>query len=309
LCYILFSGKTYSTEHHFFNPIGLRNHLANPKDSASASDSTDDDVKKRSYAIGLEGANDKTNYGLRDPTQKLPYLEPSFTYSAKSGFYIEAGDQYLLLKKGGGFDVFNLNPGWNIDLSGNTTLNFSGQYYHFRDGKNKSVQLIESSLAEDLASYIEEDIGNLTGKFTAAYNFYTQVPNQPKTPGDIIFTPDANYDFIIHFGEKSKLTFTPEAYLDFGTRNFYTNYLNAKANDSAANGENVKKKSYAGNSNSSFGFLDYDFELSITYKLGKFELEPQLIYCRSLYTPEPKQPNKPSYIGSITLTYTITSKK
>jgi hypothetical protein len=265
------------------------------------------EVKHRKYEIGLEGANDQTNHGLSN-SKKLPYLEPSFTYTAKSGFYIEASSQFLLIKPDGGFDVFGLNPGWDISFNPNTTLNFNYQYYAF---KSKTPNLVTSSLGNDLETYIDQYIGDLEGKFTADYDIYKKPKNnkQAKTPNDFIFTPDAQYDFEWDFGKNNSFDVIPEANFAFGTRNFYTQYSINKAADSTAEGLKVKKQTYSSNTNNSFGTLDYELILSLELTLGKFSIEPAFTYCYPLYNPTTSAHNPATFLGSIQLTYTIKSKK
>jgi len=276
------------------------------KDTAKKDSTNDDDIKHRRYEIGLNGASDQGNHGLHNKNTKLPYLEPNFTYYAKSGFYIETSDQFLLVKKEGGFDVFGLNPGWDFDPGENTTVNLNYQYYGF---KKKTPNEVSSSLGNDIESYIEHYIGNLEGKFTADYNIYTQQnKNQAKTPNDIIFTPDIQYDFEIDFGKKSSIDIIPEANIAFGTRNFYTQYLDNAASDSSSNNLNPKKASYSANSNASFGTVDYEFLLSIEYTIGKFCIEPSFAYSHPLYNSS-SVPSTPLIYGSISLTYTLKSKK
>ncbi len=298
-----------ASAHNPLKPFGLCNSITHSPDSTTSADSNAD-IKTREFAIGLEACNDQEHLGLRDPNQRLPYLEPSFTYTAKSGFYIGVTDQFLLMKKGGGFDVFGWNPGWNIDLTDNTTLNVNWQGYVFR---RKSVNLIGSSEASGLSTYIEQDMGNLTGKFTAAYDIYKKPTNSkiPKTPNDFEFTPDLSYNFEYKWGAKTKQSFAviPEASLDFGTANFITNYENLKASDSASNLLNPKKTSYAANTNSKFEILDYSLILSLDYNVGKFEIEPQFTYCIPAFKSIANQPSPNTAIVSVTFTYNIRSKK
>jgi hypothetical protein len=307
--FLFFSGRVYSSGHDNLKSFGLRNNLL-PKDSTSKSTDTssdDDDIKYRKFAFGLEASSDQSHYGLHDNTAKIPYLEPSFTYTAKSGFYIELSDQYVLIKKNGGFDAFGINPGWDIDLSENTTLNFNYQHYTF---SGHSSQLIRSSLSNALEGYITHDIGNLEGKLTIDYDIYKKdsSKSQKSTPNDFIFTPDLSYDFEWDIGTRSSLTVSPEASLDLGTKNFYTQYLNSKANDSLSKGYKIKKKDYSSTTNSSFGALDYNLILTIEYKVGRFKFEPAFTYSYPLYNPS-NLPNPPSAYGSITVMYTIKSKK
>jgi hypothetical protein len=283
------------------------------KDTSKVSSDTslddEDDVKHRKYEIGLEGANDQPNHGIRNKAGALPYLEPSFTYRAKSGFNIEVDDQFLLVKKNGGFDVFTLNPGWDFDLSDNTTINGN---LTFNSYKKKTPNTLKSGLEWVPEAYIDQYIiGELEGKFTIDYDIYRRVSDTiPKTPNDIIFTPDLLYTFSWDFGKlkKCSVSVIPEASFEFGTRNFYTNYVNNTITDSTTN--NIKKRSkyVSATSNSSFGAIDYNLMLSIELKLRQFSIEPELTYTRPLYS-QPNVPSTPYAFGSITLTYTIKGKK
>jgi hypothetical protein len=263
-----------------------------------------DDVKTRSYEISLVAASDQSRYGLSNGKTKLPYLEPAFTYTAKSGFYIETSDQFLLIKPNGGFDAFGLNPGWDIDLTDNTTLNFNYQYYHF---KTSTPDAVRGSLNSDIESYIEQDVGDFVGKLTIDYDIYSVLKNEPRTPGDIIFSPSISYDFVKHFGKKSEILIIPQVDFDFGTRNFYTQYSNNLIADSTAQDSRIRRFR-TGNSNSSFGTLDYNIMLSIEYKIGRFSIELAITNSRPLYNPS-NPPNPPVTYGSTTLAYTIESKK
>ena len=279
---------------------------SNKKTNDSTSDS---DVKHRKFEFSVVGANDQTHYGLRNNNLKLPYIQPGFTYTAKSGFYIGINDQYLILKGSkGGFDVFGVNPGYDWDISDNTTIDFNFQYYHFRKG---TPNLIRGSLSSDLETYLDQYIyKDLEGRLTIDYDIYSAPKNnQPKTPNDFIFTPDLLYTFEWDFSKKNSLSFIPEASVDFGTRNFYTQYQNAVAGDSITKGYKPKKQNYASTSNSSFGLLDYNLILSIELSLGNFNFEPMITYNAPLYLPTGTTKNKPAVFGSITLSYTIKSKK
>jgi len=266
---------------------------------------SDDDVKVRIFKISVEGASDQTNHGLHNAATKLPYLEPSFTYMAKSGFFIGTSDQFLLVKKDGGFDVLGINPGWDVDITDNTSFDFNYQYYHF---KAKTPDLVRSSLNSDIESYISQDLGDFTGKLTVDYDIYSAIKGQPKTPNDFVFTPDIRYFFDKHFGKKSAIIIMPEVSLDLGTRNFYTQYENNTITDSNTNNLKVKRKLLAGNSNSSFGALDYNLILTLKYKIGKFDIKPAFTYTDPLYKT-PGTSNSPTAFGTISLDYLIESKK
>jgi len=301
-----FSGRAFSATYNNHNPIGLRNYLI-PKDTAKKADADtadDEDIKHRTFEIGLKGASDQASHGLHG-VSKLPYLEPSFTYTAKSGFYIEVSDQFVFAKKYSGFYVFGLNPGWDIDLTDNTTLGFSLQFYRVNP---KADALLQSSFNNELSTYIEQDVGDFEGKLTIAYDIYNPLPGQAKTPSDIIFTPDITYDHEFDFKHKQSLHIEPEVNFEFGTRNIYTQYQNALVNDSSLNGQKIKGKGFAGGSNASFGTLDFNLMLTIEYKIGKFKIEPAITYAYPLYKPSGLS-NSPSFYGSITLGYKIRGKK
>lgn len=291
------------------SPFHVKKSGALLPDTTHTSDTTkaDSAVKKRTYSFGLEGANDQSHLGLRN-TKPMPYLEPSFTYTAKKGFYIEVSDQYLLIKQHGGFDIFGLNPGWDIDFSDNTTLNFNFQYYH---SKKSTPNYVRAGLSSVLETYFDQYIiGELEGRLTIDYDMYKTYKNQTKTPNDIIFTPDLQYTFEWDFGKKSSISVIPEANIDLGTKNIYTIARKASQNDSVNNLKTLKKN-YSVSNNSSFGALDYNLILSVEYTVGKFSIEPMVTYTTPLYnsTNLALTKSSPFFLGSITLTYDIESKK
>jgi hypothetical protein len=273
-----------------------------PKDSVKQDSSTDDDLN-RQFAFGVEYASDQAHYGLHNNI-KIPYVEPNFTYTAPKGFYMTISDQYVLPQKIVGFDAFCLNPGWDIDFGDNTTLNFNYTRYIFNPN---SSNLVKSTLGNSLETYIEQWIGNLRGKFTIDYDIYRQNGKRTNSPNDFAFTPDLYYKFKWKLGEKSSIKIKPEASIDLGTRNFYTQYLSAKAADSTAKGLKPKTAPVKSDANSSFGTLDYNLMLNIDLAIGKFDFEPGFTYTDPLYKPS-NIPNPPTGYFTFSITYTISTK-
>jgi hypothetical protein len=270
--------------------------LKKPADTASSDDDDDDGTDTlRSYAIGIEYGSDQSYHGVHSNV-KLPYIEPNFTYTSLKGFYAVASVQDILLKKGGGFDALDLNPGWNIDLADNSTLNFSYSHYLFREG---TPVTIESDLSNVLETYIDQWIGETEGKFSVDYDFYKKT-SKVKTPGDIVLTPDIQHDFKIKPSKKSALSFVPEGSIDFGTRNAYTHY-EVNNNDTVLTKKGQPKQFP---SNASFGTLDYTLVLTINYKIGHFEVEPAINMVAPLYIPTGIS-SKPIGYLTLALTYTI----
>jgi hypothetical protein len=268
-----------------------------------ADDSADADV--RSYAIGITFGSDQSFHGIQSST-KTPYMEPNFTYTAPSGFYVLMSVQDILAKDSGGFDALDINPGWDITLGDNTTLNFNVSHYIFRA---KTPLTIKSDLSDEVATYIDQSIGNTDGKFTIAYDYYKKASVE-KTPGDIVFTPDLSHTFEIDFSKKSSLSIIPEGDIDFGTRNAYSHYQSDKGDTVEyvlnKKGQEVKERKTP--NNSSFGTLDYTLTLTLDYKIGCFEIEPALNYNKSLYQVA-GVPTTPLKYGTVAFIYTIEKKK
>lgn len=272
------------------------------KNDSLQSDSDDD--MDRLFAFGLEYASDQASKGLHNNI-KIPYLEPNFTYTAPKGFYIEASDQYVLPKKISGFDAFCLNPGWDVDITDDADWNINYTHYWF---SANTVNLIKSSLSNDLETYISQWIGNLKGKFTVDYSIY----KGNNSPNDFTFTPDLLYKFKWKLGKNAKLKVKPEASIDIGTRNYYTQYLVAEASaaekDSAAKGLKPKgAKKINPDENSSFGTLDYNLILTIDLSVGKWDFEPSFNYTDPLYKPS-NIPNPPTGYFMFSVVYTIATK-
>ncbi len=287
------------------------NHISNPdvsKFSINPVSPKEDTLKKtdakdtadadsiRSYAFGVNYGSDQQYHGVHSDL-KLPYIQPNFTYTAPKGFYCELLDQYII---GGGskYNAFAVDPGWNIDLADNTTLNFNWE--HFFLGSHPPQILASVDISNTIETYIEQWIGETEGKLSVDYDIYKRT-SKVKTPNDIIISPEVLHDFKITLGKKSSLTLEPEGSIDFGTRNSYTH---AQAN--ANNNEQSPKKDTLKN-NSSFGTLDYLLAFSVDYKVGNFECEPGINYDVPLYAV-PNVPSKPIAYVTIALTYTIDHK-
>ena len=292
-------------------PFQIMPDTAKKASDTTKTDSTaDEDVKHRKFQIGLEFANDQSNHGLKN-SSPLPYMEPSFTYTSKSGFYIEVEDQFLFVGKSvsksrGGFDVFTANPGWDFDLSDNTSLDLNITYNYY---KKKTPDLLKSGLFLVPEVYLDQYIiGELEGRVTIDYDMYKVTnPKQPKTPNDFVITPDLQYSFEWDFGKhkKNSFSFIPEVSVDFGTKNFITVYQDNVISDTATN----SKTNYNTSSSNSFGALDCNVIVTLELKLGKFKIEPILNYVIPLYNENNIVSSKPYGYGSLSLTYTLKSKK
>ena len=126
---------------------------ADSKDTADEDDGPDAD-SVRSYAFGLNYGSDQQYHGVHS-NLKLPYLQPNFTYTAPKGFYCELLDQYII---GGGskYNAFAVDPGWNIDLADNTTLNFN--WSHFFLGNHPPQILASVDISNTIETYIEQNL-------------------------------------------------------------------------------------------------------------------------------------------------------
>lgn len=272
-------------------------------------DSTDDD-DVRSYAMGLTYQSNQAYHGIHAP-KKIPSIEPNFTYTAPSGFYTEVFDQYII---GGGakYNVFAADPGWNIDLADNTTLNFNWSHYFL--GAHPPELLATSDVSNAVETYIEQWVGETKGKFSIDYDIYKRTA-KVKTPNDWVFAPHLEHDFNIKLGKKSSLSINPEASFDFGTRNASSHYaansgadtLLSSAEKKLARVEQKELQTEEENqetSNTSFGTLDYTLILSFDFKIGHFEVEPALNDNITLYNTTGAS-NKPLGYLTLALLYTI----
>jgi hypothetical protein len=286
---------------------------ASTADSAKkASDDSTGDDNVRSYAIGLNYGSDQSYHGVHSNT-KLPYLEPNFTYTAPSGFYTELLDQDYLLGKGERYNAFGITPGWDIDLTDNTSLNFN--LTHYFTSAHPPPSVISSDISNSIETYISQDMGEKEGKLTIDYDYYKKTA-KIKTPNDWVITPDVKHTFEIDLSKKSSLSFIPEGSVDFGTRNLYSHFSANSGSDTTLTNEEISKLTrqqkkqledeleQQATNNSSFGTLDYNLILSINFKVGHFEFEPALNYTSPLYKPV-GQPNTPLGYITINLTYTI----
>ncbi|MGP8217595.1 MAG: hypothetical protein ACLQQ4_18650 [Bacteroidia bacterium] len=296
----------FSNSHAAMLPADFnRNSIIMPNDSAAEDSSDSDDDLNRLFAIGAEYASDQASKGLHNNI-KIPYIEPNFTYTAPKGFYTELSAQCVLPErkvipeKDAGFDDYCLNPGWDIDLTENTDWNIDYTHYFFSPN---TANLVKSSLSNDLETYVSQWIGNLKGKFTVDYTIY----KGKNSPNDFTFTPDLLYKLKWKLSEKTALKVKPEASIDIGTRNYYTQYLVAEENDSTKKGLKPKNKNISSTENSSFGALDYNLVLTVDLAVGKWDFEPAFNYTDPLYKPS-NVPNPPLGYFTFSVAYTISTK-
>ena len=298
---LLIAVKGFAVNHPV-KPIGNKaplvslSPLADSVKKASDDDTADDEEDNvRTYAFGLEFGSDQTSHGLHSG-KKLPYISPSFTYSAPKGFYISISDQFILSKDSGGFDAFALNPGWNIDIADNTTLNFNLTHYWFKANTPLSIK---ADLSDVVETYIDHWFGETEARFTIDGNYYKK-SDSINASGDIILTPDIAHTFEFDISKKSSLSLIPEGSMDFGTTNEYSRYL-SKSKDTAYIQSYKRARR---NNKSSFAVLDLNLIFTVNYKVGNFEFQPAFNFNVPIYKV-PGIPDKPLAYGTINLIYTI----
>jgi hypothetical protein len=275
-------------------PVSLtKDTIKKVADTASSDNDDDDDGTDtmRSYAIGLDGGNDQSSHGIHSGS-RTPYVEPNFTYTAPKGFYTIVQDCYYLMGKGKGYNIFGIDPGWNIDLYDDATLN--ANWTHNFLGSAAARKLPSQDISNIPETYFSQNFGETECRFTIDYDMYSNT-SRVKTPNDWIFTPDLNHTFKIRIGEKKFIELIPEASYDCGTRNAATHFA-------VNNGDTTRiNKSGKG---ASFGSLDYNLILTVDLKIHHFEFEPAINLTQPLYAI-PGQSDKSYGYVTVALIHTI----
>ena len=93
--------------------------------------STDDSTKVREFDFGVEYGNTRLYRGIKSSSN--PYLEPSFAYFAKSGFFTGI-DCYVPLDSGH-IDETDLSVGYEFFRTKKTELSIELTHFFFRNNE------------------------------------------------------------------------------------------------------------------------------------------------------------------------------
>ncbi len=219
--------------------------------------------KKAYLKLGLNFISNNVYLGRSD-TVGTPTLSPSVKYSFKNGLYLSGDLDIITNRPKNKLDGGNVEVGYDYIGDGNLDWGASLTKLFF----NANSTQVSSSISSELNAYVDYDLAEI---ITPLVSISYQIAKSGGT-GDILLNPGLSHDFLMKsiFGNDDKLLISPQAGLNAGTQNFYSEYLIRKGklnrktvNAAYANYDNQLAK---------FTLLDYEVSIPLVYIAGKFSL-------------------------------------
>jgi hypothetical protein len=244
--------------------------VAMPALNPGKPDPADDASTGHEFDLGLEYGTTRLYRGIKSSSN--PYLKPSFTYYAASGFYAGVAGYFSL--DSGLVDETDLNVGYEFLQAENTRASLEFTHYFFRNNK-----LANSEIKNELELYLHHDFGSV---FNSKLYLDADFGNGST---DYSATLENGFDFLLYDAEDASLIMRPAFGLTAGTLNLV---------------KKVKKDVIS----SGFRLTNYDLSLSLEYNTGRFSIEPCAAYDFPVHE---KGPLKKATKGDPTFDFTITA--
>jgi hypothetical protein len=223
--------------------------------------------EKSQLRIGLRYTSDYVYMGRSD-SAKAPYLSPSVSYYHKSGFFVRSSLSYLTAKGEGRIDMITLSGGYEY-YKNNFALGASVSEYFFSD--------LSYNVMAEMTTYLNAYIGYDFSLFM----IYGDASLGMSEGSDLFAGVEINRTFYLL---KSKLLITPSVYMNAGSQQYYSEYINYRSAQTGSGGGYGKGKGGGTVSGSSttpttevvesnqFKILDYEAGLMATYKINNIRL-------------------------------------
>ncbi len=223
--------------------ISLDVHPAFAFFASQDSTSVDDSSNVREYDFTIEYGSTRLYRGIKSSSN--PYIKPSFTYAAPSGFFTGIGS-YISLDSGM-VDETDFSAGYEFSLSKKTKLSLEYIHYFFRNS-----QLANSQIKNGVELYLRHSFGILKTKLYIDGDFGDGT-------SDRSVTIDNSLDLVVIDAEDSKMSIKPGFSFSMGTLNLV---------------RKIKKDVLS----TGFGLTNYDLSLAVEYEIGRFIFEPEATY-------------------------------
>lgn len=223
--------------------------------------------EKSQLRIGLRYTSDYIYMGRSD-SAKAPYLSPSVGYYHKSGFFARSSLSYLTAKGEGRIDMITLSGGYDY-YKNNFALGASVSEYFFSD--------LSYNVMAEMTTYLNAYLGYDFSLFM----IYADASLGISKGSDLFAGIEINRTFYLL---KSKLLITPSVYMNAGSQQYYSEYINYRSAQTGSWGGYGKGKGGGSQGGSTttqtteviesnqFKLLDYEAGLIATYKLNHLRL-------------------------------------
>ena len=226
----------------------------------SAANAQDTTHNKSSYfKLGTSYLTNSVYNGRKDSVT-LPYITPSIGYYDKSGFFVSGSLSYLAATGDSRIDLFTIETGYDFTISSQLSGGIYGSKYFY----NTSSTSVTSQTKGSVGASLSYDPGFVTVSTGLDISFASKA--------DVNVSAAVAHGF--YFGEKgNEWGITPTISTNLGTQNSYQDYVKKRRSKGSSN------STVQTNSTNSFGILDYELSLPITYDGNKWGLFLTPIYA------------------------------
>lgn len=217
------------------------------------------DLKKSAIEVSMSYMSNAVFAGRKD-TVAVPYLITTVGYSHKTGVFFEGSVSYLVSSLAKRVDLFTLTGGYMYSKN-NFIAGVDATKYFF----NSSSTNVQSEMNGYAALFLGYQLKNILSVVVDGMVTFNAKP-------DFFVVTEVNHRF---YAIRDQLTITPSAYLNFGTQNYYTEFVNYKrsgAGSGNGNGGGTQTTGVSVIASSAFQLLNYEFSLPIGFSNKKWSV-------------------------------------
>ena len=247
---------------------------AAPADTAKTS--------RHGFTASLSYGSNSAYFGRTQATA-FPYAATNLAYSATSGLFASV-EFYNLLNTAPLLDETDVSGGWTGNFSKTVDASASYSRFVFATGS----ELVKSSVNNSVDAYVGKDWGPFYSRLNGSYLFGKSLS------GDGFLTVESSryVEYSSLFTAKDYISVEPQVSVAAGTQSF------AEAGLTKRHGTRAR-------SSSSFGIVDYELSVPLTYTLGKVALDAGWRYVVPVNLPPDDVDSLALSIWSAGLTLTL----
>ncbi|HMH34336.1 MAG TPA: hypothetical protein VK543_14960 [Puia sp.] len=234
--------------------------------------------KKSHWIVGTSYQSNDVYLGRKDSVS-VPYFTPSIGYHDKSGLFLTGSFSYLPKAGESRIDVVTIEGGYSY-----TSDDLSAELSLAKDFYNDQSYAVSAEIKGRISARVSYDLGFIEPSVDLGAIF----ADKP----DVVMGFGLEHSFSFF---KEKLEIDPTFRVNAGSQNYYSNYYSKRRYSSKRNtakGNNTASITASLANASRFAVMDYEWELSVEYKLNK--------RIKLSFTPTLAIPVNPSTVTIVT---------
>ena len=294
--------------------------------------------KTRYFVFGLDAGNN-FSYMNRTDQSTYPYLNPSFLYKAKSGFYVMTGAYSVAnVKTDYGINPWvelDLGTGWKYKIDDNNRIGFGYSYSAY----DRNFPLLASALSNNIIANYAHNFSWLDARASFDYSFgklggdsvlstKTTTNAKGKVKKKVVekATFFSSHDVFLNLNishsfdwddvvtKDDEISFDPGVTMSLGTNNFYNNYykrtlLSKKLKRKVSQTEADTTTSASDAGAATFMVREYILDFPLSYTYGRFDFTADFSYIIPVNQPtDPDFKVNPYSLFKLSLAYMISKK-